>query len=49
MLAVACSHRFTTGLRTSCTGELARRLPKQAWQRYSAGAGAKGHWYYDWA
>ena len=29
--------------------ELARRLPRPAWQRYSAGAGAKGHRYYDWA
>jgi SRSO17 transposase len=26
-----------------------RRLPRPAWQRYSAGAGAKGHRYYDWA
>ena len=29
--------------------QLAARLPRQAWQRYSAGEGAKGHRYYDWA
>jgi SRSO17 transposase len=29
--------------------QLAARLPKQAWQRLSAGPGAKGHRYYDWA
>ena len=49
VLAVACTHRFTTGLRTSRAGELARRLPRPAWQRYSAGPGAKGHRFYDWA
>jgi SRSO17 transposase len=49
VLAVACRHQFTTGLRASRADELGRRLPKSAWQRYSAGAGAKGHRYYDWA
>ena len=49
VLAVACRHTFSTGLRTSRADELARRLPRPAWQRYSAGAGAKGHRYYDWA
>ena len=49
VLAVACTHQFTTGLRTGRAGELARRLPRLAWQRYSAGPGAKGHRYYDWA
>jgi hypothetical protein len=29
--------------------ELVRRLPKRAWQRLSAGKGAKGHRFYDWA
>jgi SRSO17 transposase len=48
VLAVARRHRFTTGLRTSRADELAR-LPRSAWQRYSAGPGAKGHRYYDWA
>ena len=43
------------GHRTPITGrvlradQLAVRLPKQAWQRLSAGPGAKGHGYHDWA
>jgi SRSO17 transposase len=49
VLAVACRHKFSTGLRTFRADELARRLPRPAWQRYSAGPGAKGHRYYDWA
>jgi hypothetical protein len=28
---------------------LARRLPSRAWNRLSAGVGAKGHRWYDWA
>jgi len=28
---------------------VAGRLPKPVWQRYCAGAGAKGHRYHDWA
>ena len=28
---------------------IAGGLPRRAWQRYSAGEGAKGHRYYDWA
>jgi hypothetical protein len=28
---------------------LARKVPKRAWQKLSAGAGAKGHRYCDWA
>jgi SRSO17 transposase len=49
VLAVACRHQFTTALRTCRADQLACRLPRSAWQRYSAGAGAKGHRYYDWA
>jgi len=49
VLAVATSHRVITGAGPCQAGPLARRLPRQAWQRYSAGAGAKGHRYYDWA
>jgi SRSO17 transposase len=49
VLAVACRHKFSIGLRTCRADELARRLPRPAWQRYSAGTGAKGHRYYDWA
>ena len=49
VLAEACRHKFTTGLRTSRADELARHLPGPARQRYSAGVGAKGRRYYDWA
>jgi SRSO17 transposase len=47
-LAVACHHRVPGGGgRTLRAGELAARLPRNAWQRLSAGGGAKGHRYYD--
>src|SRR5215471_19130629 len=49
VLAVACRHQVTTSLRKHRAGELARGLPRTAWQRRSAGPGAKGHRYYDWA
>jgi SRSO17 transposase len=49
VLAVACDHRVTTQAGTSRADEWARRLPRRAWQRLSAGAGAKGHRFYDWA
>jgi hypothetical protein len=28
---------------------LAKKVPRRAWQKLSAGAGAKGHRFYDWA
>ena len=49
MLAVACSHRIRAGTGTSRADALAAVLPRSAWQRYSAGPGAKGHRWYDWA
>jgi SRSO17 transposase len=49
VLAVAASHQVTTSAGACPAGQLAARLPRRAWQRYSAGAGAKGHRYYDWA
>ena len=49
VLAVAASHRVATAAGTCPAGQLAARLPRQAWQRCSAGAGVKGHRYYDWA
>jgi len=49
VLAVAKSHPVTTGIGTRPAGELARRLPARAWQRLSAGPGAKGPRWYDWA
>ena len=50
VLAVSCDHRVPAGAgRTARADELAARLPRPAWQRLSAGAGAKGHRWYDWA
>jgi SRSO17 transposase len=50
VLAVACDHHIPAGAgRTIRADQLAARLPKRAWQRLSAGKGAKGHRCYDWA
>ncbi|MBO3737524.1 IS701 family transposase [Actinoplanes flavus] len=49
VLAVACSHHVPTGLGKHRADQIAAGLPKHAWQRISAGDGAKGHRYYDWA
>ena len=49
VLAVAKSHPVITGIGPRPAGELARRLPARAWQRLSAGPGAKGPRWYDWA
>ena len=49
VLAVACSHRVEAGTAMTRADALARRLPRSAWQQVSAGRGAKGHRYYDWA
>jgi len=49
VLAVACDHRVATATGTYRADELVTRLPKRAWQRLSAGKGAKGHRFYDWA
>ncbi|TJZ94574.1 IS701 family transposase [Actinacidiphila oryziradicis] len=49
VLAVACSHEVTTGAGKSRADTLAKKVPKRAWQKLSAGAGAKGHRFYDWA
>lgn len=48
-LAVACSHHVTTGIDAYRVDLLAAGLPATAWQRVSAGPGAKGHRYYDWS
>jgi SRSO17 transposase len=48
-LAVASTHRIATGIGPRPAAELARRLPARAWQRLSAGPGAKGPRWYDWA
>ena len=50
VLAVARDHRVPAGVgRTVRADELAAHLPRRAWQRLSAGDGAKGHLWYDWA
>ena len=49
VLAVASSHRVRFGPRSWRADQVAAQLPKSAWQRLSAGAGAKGQRWYDWA
>jgi len=49
VLAVARDHRVRFGGTTGRVDELLTRVPARAWQCVSAGAGAKGHRYYDWA
>ena len=49
VLAVAASHQVSTAVGPRQVRTIAARLPRRAWQRYSAGEGAKGHRYYDWA
>ncbi|MER7694524.1 IS701 family transposase [Streptomyces sp. NPDC097610] len=49
VLAVARTHEVTTGAGKFRADTLAKRLPKRAWQKLSAGAGAKGQRFYDWA
>jgi SRSO17 transposase len=49
VLAVACDHHVRFGGTSHRVDELLKRVPARAWQCVSAGAGAKGHRYYDWA
>ena len=49
VLAVAATCQVTTAAGAFQARQIAARLPGRAWQRYSAGQGAKGHRYYDWA
>jgi SRSO17 transposase len=49
VLAVACDHPVVAGGATWPADELRKRVPARAWQRVSAGQGAKGHRFYDWA
>ena len=50
VLAVSCDHRVPAGAGHAIRADqLAARLPRRAWQQMSAGTGAKGYRYYDWA
>ena len=49
VLAIPKRHLVITGIGPRPAGELAKRLPARAWQRLSAGPGAKGPRWYDWA
>ncbi len=49
VLAVARTHEVTTHAGKFRADVLAKRLPKRAWQKLSAGTGAKGQRFYDWA
>lgn len=49
VLAVPCDHRLPTAGGAERADHLVARLPKRTWQRLSAGKGAKGHRFYDWA
>jgi SRSO17 transposase len=49
VLAVACDHPVRAAGGTWHADALRKRVPPRAWQCISAGPGAKGHRYYDWA
>jgi SRSO17 transposase len=49
VLAIGCDRRVPTAAGPMRPDALAANLPKGAWQRLSAGPGAKGQRYYDWA
>jgi SRSO17 transposase len=49
VLAVACDHHVRTARGAERANDLVARLPKRCWQQLSAGKGAKGHRFYDWA
>jgi len=49
VLAIRKSDLVLTPAGPLPAGELAKRLPARAWQRLSAGPGAKGPRWYDWA
>ncbi|PJN38049.1 DDE transposase [Streptomyces sp. CB02959] len=49
VLAVACDHQIATRAGKVRVDTLVKMLPKRAWQKLSAGVGAKGRRFYDWA
>jgi hypothetical protein len=46
---VACSAEVSTGAGKFRADALVKKVPKRAWQKLSAGHGAKGQRFYDWA
>ena len=49
VLAIGCDRRVPTAPDSLRADEVTTGLPQRAWQRLSAGAGAKGQRSYDWA
>jgi SRSO17 transposase len=49
VLAVACDHPVVAAGHPWRADALRKRIPARAWQCISAGRGAKGHRFYDWA
>jgi len=49
VLAIAKNHQITTGIGSRRAIDLAVRLRPHCWNRISAGRGAKGERWYDWA
>lgn len=49
VLAIGCDRRVPTAAGLQRADALTASLPRWAWQRLSAGPGAKGQRYYDWA
>jgi SRSO17 transposase len=49
VLAIGCDRRVPTTAGPARADEAAAGLPRRAWQRLSAGAGAKGQRVYEWA
>ncbi|MFB9891553.1 IS701 family transposase [Planobispora takensis] len=49
VLAVARDHQIITGAGKVRADAVITKIPKNAWQRHSAGPGAKGERRYDWA
>jgi SRSO17 transposase len=49
VLAVSSTHRIPTPACPQRADHLVKLIPRRAWQKLSAGHGAKGHRWYDWA
>jgi SRSO17 transposase len=49
VLAIGCDRRIPTAAGMMRADEITASVPTRAWQRLSAGPGAKGQRYYDWA